>query len=82
MFCTPLLEGGGGWSWKFWEFEVFFQLPWRTKKGKGETIFPLLTEHGYDLETLLCIPVYSVKLLISSMKQHLRDHTILTLTSQ
>jgi hypothetical protein len=46
------MEGGGaGWSWKFWEFEVSFmaKLPWRTKKGKGEKIFPLLTEHDYDL---------------------------------
>jgi hypothetical protein len=41
--------GGGGWSWKFWEFEVSFSCHGALKKGKGEKIFPLLTEHGYDL---------------------------------
>jgi hypothetical protein len=52
MFCTPLLEvwkvGVGGHG-SFGNLRFLSVAMAHTKKGKGEKIFPLLTEHGYDL---------------------------------
>jgi hypothetical protein len=57
MFCTPLLEGwkvvvvvvvvGGHGS--FGNLRFSFSCHGALKKGKGEKVFPLLTEHSYDI---------------------------------
>jgi hypothetical protein len=54
MFCTPLLEGwkvvvGGHGSFGNLRFLSVAMSGLENLKGKGEKIFPLLIEHGYDL---------------------------------
>lgn len=63
------MEGGGGWSWKFWEFEVAFSCHGALKKGRVRKSSLYLQSMAMISKPLLSIPVYSAKLLISSMKQ-------------